>query len=197
MPGTSKKVLMWLGLADAEEYDEYEAYDDSPAPAAPPPRRSVDRALEPMEMAPQAATSPAVRTLPREGQDGTAINLRAASAQLRPLPNPVHSNGATAMAATATATLAPPKVHVAIPSEFADAQDIADRFRSGQPVIVNLAGAYRELAHRMIDFCSGVAYALGGTMDKVADRVFLMTPSNVELSAEEKRRLQERGFYRS
>ena len=49
----------------------------------------------------------------------------------------------------------------------------------------------------MIDFCSGVAYALGGTMDKVADKVFLMTPSNVEVSAEEKRRLQERGLYRS
>jgi cell division inhibitor SepF len=89
------------------------------------------------------------------------------------------------------------KVHVASPSEFADAQEIADRFRTGQPVIVNLGNAYRELAHRMIDFCSGVAYALGGSMDKVADKVFLMTPSNVEVSAEEKRRLQERGLYRS
>jgi cell division inhibitor SepF len=89
------------------------------------------------------------------------------------------------------------KVHVAAPSEFADAQEIADRFRNGQPVIVNLGTTYRELGHRMIDFCSGVAYALGGTMDKVADKVFLMTPSNFELSAEEKRRLQERGLYRS
>ena len=90
-----------------------------------------------------------------------------------------------------------PRVHVAAPSEFADAQEIADRFRTGQPVIVNLGNAYRELAHRMIDFCSGVAYALGGSMDKVADKVFLMTPNNVEVSAEEKRRLQERGLYRS
>ena len=89
------------------------------------------------------------------------------------------------------------RVHVAAPFEFADAQEIADRFRTGQPVIVNLGNAYRELAHRMIDFCSGVAYALGGTMDKVADKVFLMTPNNVEVSAEEKRRLQERGLYRS
>jgi cell division inhibitor SepF len=88
------------------------------------------------------------------------------------------------------------RVHVSAPSEFADAQEIADRFRTGQPVIVNLGNAYRELAHRMIDFCSGVAYALGGSMDKVADKVFLMTPSNVEVSAEEKRRLQERGLFR-
>jgi cell division inhibitor SepF len=49
----------------------------------------------------------------------------------------------------------------------------------------------------MIDFCSGVNYALGGSMEKAADQVFLLTPTNVEVSAEEKRRLQERGLYRS
>jgi cell division inhibitor SepF len=176
MPGTGKKVLMWLGLADAEEYDEYEPYEEMPVPQAAVARRGNEVA----EPAPQ--TSPAVRTLPRDGQEPGPINLRAAPpTPLRPLPNP----GPT------------PKVHVASPTEFADAQEIADRFRTGQPVIVNLGNAYRELAHRMIDFCSGVAYALGGTMDKVADKVFLMTPSNVEVSAEEKRRLQERGLYRS
>jgi cell division inhibitor SepF len=181
MPGTGKKVLMWLGLADAEDYDDYEPYEEVPAPPAP-----VRRAPEVAEAVPQT-TSPAVRTVPRDGQDGAPINLRPAPAPLRPLP--------TSAPASATALAA--KVHVAAPSEFADAQEIADRFRSGQPVIVNLGNAYRELAHRMIDFCSGVAYALGGTMDKVADKVFLMTPTNVELSAEEKRRLQERGLYRS
>src|SRR5580704_1789658 len=182
MPGTGKKVLMWLGLADAEDYDDYEPYEEAPAPQ-PSARRSNEPVLEAV---PQ--TSPAVRTLPREGQDGGPINLRAAPAPLRSVPMPVAASSAPAPAA---------KVHVASPSEFADAQEIADRFRNGQPVIVNLGNAYRELAHRMIDFCSGVAYALGGTMDKVADKVFLMTPSNVEVSAEEKRRLQERGLYRS
>jgi cell division inhibitor SepF len=182
MPGTGKKVLMWLGLADAEDYDDYEPYEEAPAPQASP-RRSNEPVLEAV---PQ--TSPAVRTLPREGQDGGPINLRAAPAPLRSVPMPVAASSAPAPAA---------KVHVASPSEFADAQEIADRFRNGQPVIVNLGNAYRELAHRMIDFCSGVAYALGGSMDKVADKVFLMTPTNVEVSAEEKRRLQERGLYRS
>jgi len=180
MPGTGKKVLMWLGLADAEEYDDYEPYEEAPAPPAP-----ARRGPEVVEALPQ--TSPAVRTLPREGQEGAPINLRPAPPPLRSVPSP------SALAAPAP----PAKVHVAAPSEFADAQEIADRFRNGQPVIVNLGNAYRELAHRMIDFCSGVAYALGGTMDKVADKVFLMTPTNVELSAEEKRRLQERGLYRS
>jgi cell division inhibitor SepF len=185
MPGTGKKVLMWLGLADADEYDDYEPYEEAMAPQAP-----ARRGPEVVEPAPQ--TSPAVRTLPRDGQDGgSPINLRPAPTPLRPLPTPAP----TAMSVQAQVPAA--KVHVAAPVEFADAQEIADRFRNGQPVIVNLGTAYRELGHRMIDFCSGVAYALGGTMDKVADKVFLMTPSNVEVSAEEKRRLQERGLYRS
>ncbi len=179
MPGTGKKMLMWLGLADAEEYDDYEPYDEMPAPQV----ASVRRGGEPFETVSSGSSgSPAVRTLPREGQDPAApINLRVAPTNLRSLPTP---------APTA-------RVHVASPIEFADAQEIADRFRTGQPVIVNLGNAYRELAHRMIDFCSGVAYALGGSMDKVAEKVFLMTPNNVEVSAEEKRRLQERGLYRS
>jgi cell division inhibitor SepF len=162
MPGTGKKVLMWLGLADAEEYDEYEPYEEMPAPQV-----AARRGGEVVEAPPQ--TSPAVRTLPRDGQEPGPINLRPAPTTLRPLPTPMPTA----------------KVHVASPSEFADAQEIADRFRTGQPVIVNLGNAYRELAHRMIDFCSGVTYALGGSMDKV------------EVSAEEKRRLQERGLYRS
>ncbi|MGK3936779.1 cell division protein SepF, partial [Enterococcus faecium] len=79
----------------------------------------------------------------------------------------------------------------------ADAQEVGDRFKSGQPVIVNLQAGDPQLSRRMIDFCSGVTYALGGSMEKVADQVFLLTPSNVEVSAEEKRRLEERGLYRS
>jgi cell division inhibitor SepF len=86
------------------------------------------------------------------------------------------------------------KAHVVQPGSFADAQEIGDRLKASQPVIVNLQGADRELSRRMIDFCSGATYALGGSMDKVADQVFLLTPSNVEVSAEEKRRLHERNY---
>ena len=86
------------------------------------------------------------------------------------------------------------KVHVVAPGSFSDAQEIGDRLKASQPVIVNLQAVDRELSRRMIDFCSGATYALGGSMDRVADHVFLLTPSNVEVSAEEKRRLQERNF---
>ena len=88
------------------------------------------------------------------------------------------------------------KVHVVVPARFSDAQEIGDVVRQANPVIVNLQMSERDLARRMIDFCSGLTYALGGSMEKVADQVFLLTPSNVEVSAEERQRLQERGLFR-
>ena len=87
--------------------------------------------------------------------------------------------------------------HVVVPESFNQAQEVADKFKGNQPVIVNLQGAERDLSRRLIDFASGLCYGLGGQMDKVANQVYLLTPSNVEVSAEEKRRLQERGLYDS
>jgi len=80
---------------------------------------------------------------------------------------------------------------------FNDAQEIGDKLKPNQPVIFNLQGVDRDLSRRLIDFSSGLTYGLGGQMERVAEQVFLLTPSNVEVSPEEKRRLQERGLYRA
>jgi cell division inhibitor SepF len=87
------------------------------------------------------------------------------------------------------------QVHLVIPRSFNDAQQIADRFKGSMPVILNLQGADQELSKRLIDFTSGLTYALDGGMQRVADKVFLLTPRNVEVSAEERQRLIERGFF--
>jgi cell division inhibitor SepF len=89
------------------------------------------------------------------------------------------------------------KVTVIAPSRFGDAKEIADCLKDNRPVIVNLQVADRDLQRRMIDFCSGVTYALSGEMEKVADQVFLLAPTNVKVSDEERQRLQERGYGRS
>jgi cell division inhibitor SepF len=90
----------------------------------------------------------------------------------------------------------PAKVHLVVPRSFNDAKQIADRFKAQIPVILNLQGADTELSKRLIDFASGLTYALDGSMQRVADRVFLLTPRNVELSAEERARaLEHGGFY--
>ena len=91
---------------------------------------------------------------------------------------------------------APAKVHLVVPRAFNDAKGIADRFKAQMPVIINLQSADTELSKRLIDFASGLTYALDGSMQRVADRVFLLTPRDVELSAEERARALERGgFY--
>src|SRR4051794_21324453 len=87
------------------------------------------------------------------------------------------------------------QVHLVIPRSFNDAQQIADRFKDSMPVILNLQGADQELSKRLIDFTSGLTYALDGGMQRVADKVFLLTPRNVQVSAEERQRMIERGFF--
>ncbi len=164
--GMLRKAMVYLGLTD-DEFDDYD-YDE-PAPATPQRRYS-----EPEPAV--SAVRPLSRDMSPEPSNGLTVTPRPQV--VRPITPMMH--GA--------------KVHVVAPSRLADAQEIGDRFKNGQPVIVNLQSNDRELARRMIDFCSGVTYALSGSMDKVADQVFLLTPSNVEVSAEEKRRLHERGY---
>jgi cell division inhibitor SepF len=81
------------------------------------------------------------------------------------------------------------RVHLVLPRSFNDAQQIADRFKDSVPVILNLQNADTELSKRLIDFASGLTYALDGSMQRVADKVFLLTPRNVEVSAEERARV--------
>jgi cell division inhibitor SepF len=90
---------------------------------------------------------------------------------------------------------APASVHLVVPRSFNDAQQIADKFKESVPVILNLQGSDAELSKRLIDFASGLTYALEGGMQRVADKVFLLTPRNVQVSAEERARLLERGGF--
>jgi cell division inhibitor SepF len=87
------------------------------------------------------------------------------------------------------------RVHLILPRSFNDAQQIADKFKDGIPVILNLQATDQELSKRLIDFASGLTYALSGGMQRVADKVFLLTPRNVEVSAEERARILERGGF--
>ena len=87
------------------------------------------------------------------------------------------------------------RVHFVAPKSFNDVQDVADKFKDTIPVILNLQGTDTDLSKRLIDFSSGLTYALDGGMQRIADKVFLLTPRNVEVSAEERARLVEKGFF--
>jgi cell division inhibitor SepF len=179
MPGFMKKTMVYLGLLD-DEYDDYEDYDKAPRGFS-----AVTRNAEPAP-APEPEPAPAsgrIRTLPRE----------TAAPSGGPAPAPVSPRPATVRPMSPDAAA---RVQVVAPARFGDAKDIADCLKSNRPVIVNLQVADRDLQRRMIDFCSGVTYALSGEMEKVADQVFLLTPTNVKVSEEERQRLQERGYGR-
>jgi cell division inhibitor SepF len=87
------------------------------------------------------------------------------------------------------------RVHLVIPKSFNDAQQVADRFKDSIPVVLNLQGTDTDLSKRLIDFASGLTYALDGGMQRIADKVFMLTPRNVEISAEERAELIEKGFF--
>jgi cell division inhibitor SepF len=86
-------------------------------------------------------------------------------------------------------------MHVVTPRSFNDAQQVADEFKRSKPVIINLQSTDRELSKRLIDFSSGMTYALGGGMQRIAQGIFLLTPEDVEVSAEEKARILQGGFF--
>jgi cell division inhibitor SepF len=214
-----RKAMLYLGLGPDEEYDDFDVTGEPQhaAPQRPPARRGVtaDNQHDP-EPSGSVRTLPPGRGAAADGPDGGRANghdqarvqhatrgaeragagsghLDAArpsgrrqvpdrsppgrDAVLRPLPAPASS-----------------KPFVVGPTSFNDAQEVADKFKVNVPVILNLQNVERDLARRIIDFASGLCYGLGGQMERVANQVYLLTPSDVEVSVEERRRLRERGY---
>ncbi|HEY7196605.1 MAG TPA: cell division protein SepF [Gaiellaceae bacterium] len=171
------RALVYFGIVEEDEVWDEEAYDAEEELV----RTYDDR--------------PNVRRLADRRERGSELDDwsepeapdRGRTAVLRPPPR-----SRAHLEAVASANV---KVHLVVPRSFNDAQSIADRFKDATPVILNLQGADTELSKRLIDFSSGLTYALNGGMQRIADKVFLLTPQNVEVSAEERARLIERGFY--
>jgi cell division inhibitor SepF len=175
MASLLKRTMLYLGLAPDDEYDS--AYEDAPGPESevrivnrPGPVTEPDVVNRTVRAVPAATPAVTARDVP------DAVELRPMrSSVVRPLPK----------AAAA-------KPHTIAPSSFNAAQEVGDRFKQNQPVILNLFGLERDLSRRLIDFASGVCYALGGQMEKVTNGVYLLIPANVEVSPEDRRRLSER-----
>ena len=192
--------MTYLGLGDDEDYVDYDEYDTAPAEprrAPVPERRQQHREPDPYRRqapmrddipdAPPVGTVRTITPQPRpviEQAPGVGVvtprplpGIERSTSVVRPIPVPASA-----------------KPHVVMPTSFNEAQEIADKFKSSVPVIMNLQEIDRDLSRRLIDFASGLCYGLGGTMERVANAVYLLTPADVEVPAEEKRRLQERGF---
>jgi len=162
------RALVYFGLAE-EYHDEYEG-------EAPHETALEDRYRE----------RPNVRRLRRRRDDFDEIFAEE---------EPPAGRSTTVLRPVGTRANGDVRVHLVIPKSFNDAQQVADRFKDSIPVILNLQGTEVDLAKRLIDFASGLTYALDGGMQRIADKVFMLTPRNVEISAEERARLIEKGFF--
>ena len=183
-----KKTMAYLGLVDDDydDFDDYEPRSSSTSTVGRTGQRSVG-AIDDVDEPTTAVPSPRIRTLTPDETSGTAV--AAAPSRVGPRATVGTSSVRPISQETSGA-----RVHIVAPGRFADAQEIANRLMNSQPVIVNMQSADRDLQRRMIDFCSGVTYALSGGMERVADEVFLLTPSNVKVSDEERQRLADRGL---
>ena len=181
-----KKAMIYLGLGPDEHYASY----DDPIRPTQFPGAAPGRYASGSEA---TGAQPGVSVASGSAPGGPVLGRTVRPVQLTPpdggagegdrdYDNPVrvvHSMAARSM-----------KPHAVSPDAFNDAQEIGDRFKSGQPVIVNLQAVDRDL-RRLVDFASGLCYAIGGKMDRVADQVYLLTPADVEVSRETAR--NERG----
>jgi len=194
------------GYDDQAGYDDgYGHADEGYAPQARPPYPDQRGDVRPIgDVRPDARTV-AVREHPGHptapgsspGMTGAATGVGTGEPTVRPLPRDDQPSGVSVSrpAVVRAVPTTAGKVHVVEPRGFNDAQEVGDRVKANQAVILNLQASNKELRRRLIDFSSGLAYAMGGAMSRVADAVFLITPLNVQLSEEEKDRLEARGLY--
>ena len=171
MAGAMHKMAVYLGLVEDDPryddgYDSYEEYDEYGEP------------LEHEEPEPEPER-PAVR--------GSRVELAAE-------PPPAVSRTATPAPVTShAADLA--RITTLHPRTYNEARTIGEHFRDGTPVIMNLTEMVDSDAKRLVDFAAGLIFGLHGSIDRVTNRVFLLCPANVEVTAEDKARIAERGFF--
>ncbi|HET6683582.1 MAG TPA: cell division protein SepF [Gaiella sp.] len=162
------RTLVYFGIAEDEDWDEDLTVSDEEVERD---YRRRDRAN--------------VRRLPRRREQEWSEPDSISEPELEPTPSRSSSRRSRLRGVDSGGQV---RVHLVLPRSFNDAQQIADRFKDSVPVILNLQNADTELSKRLIDFASGLTYALDGSMQRVADKVFLLTPRNVEVSAEERAR---------
>jgi cell division inhibitor SepF len=180
-----KRTMDYLGLGPDDAYDDYEDYDEPPParrgreadPRAAGGNGGGQRGGWEPEPEPTVRTVSARPSFPSRDFDASPSRRAAAAptngrgddsgVTLRPTPPTAPTRSA------AGGSMEP---HTVRPRRFDQAQEVADKFKDGQPVIMNLEGTEREIARRLIDFASGICYALDGSMEKVATGVYLLKP---------------------
>jgi cell division inhibitor SepF len=167
MASAMRKMAVYLGLVEDDRYDDYDDYDlyDDTADR----RRTGE---EPAGQATRTA-DPADRD---HGHAPSPVERRSVA---------IYDSGTTDLARITT-------LH---PRTYNEARTIGEHFREGTPVIMNLTEMVDSDAKRLVDFAAGLVFGLHGSIERVTNKVFLLSPANVEVTAEDKARMAERGFF--
>lgn len=190
MAGILETAMSWLGLGPQDDYDyDYDYDDDNVVVDVTDDRSRPVSALRPVGNSDEAERDGAERGGVRVVGSAGAARPRVYPAEPQPEPVRPHST----VRPIPNASPASAKPHTVSPSSFNDAQEVGDLFKSTQPVIINLTGLDRDLARRLLDFSSGVAYGLGGHVERVASHVYLLTPADVDVPADDRRRFEAGG----
>ncbi|GAA0413560.1 cell division protein SepF 2 [Acrocarpospora corrugata] len=165
MAGAMRKMAVYLGLV--EDDDRYDRYRDYDAD---------DFGVDPYDG--QGEDFAQAGTHGRDAGDDTPV----------PAPRP-----STAVIERRTTDLA--RITTLHPRTYNEARTIGEHFREGTPVIMNLTEMVDSDAKRLVDFAAGLVFGLHGSIERVTNKVFLLSPANVEVTAEDKARIAERGFF--
>ena len=170
MAGAIHKMAVYLGLVedDVAYDDEYDSYEEE-----------YDPSFEDGDGAQPDLAS---------GQAPAARNGHRPSAPSAP---PVEPPQPAVAPQTADLT----RITTLHPRTYNEARTIGEHFREGTPVIMNLTEMVDSDAKRLVDFAAGLIFGLRGSIDRVTNRVFLLSPASIEVTAEDKARIAERGFF--
>ena len=169
MPGTMRKLGLYLGLVEDDEHDAYDHYDEDEEVYEEPAVRRYP-------------SSPATAATARRSFDTrTSVGATALDTAPRPQAVPAHDEGY--------------RITTLHPHSYNDARAIGEHFRAGTPVIMNLSEMDDADAKRLVDFAAGLIFGLHGRIERVTNKVFLLSPEHVEVTAEDKARIAEAGFF--
>ncbi len=176
-----KRAMDYLGLGPDDAYDDYDVPPEPERPQRggrgrePEPPRREPRTTMPDEYDSTVRTLPSRPSFPTREPDLTGRRPLPPSDDSGVQPRPMNAQR------TPSRNSPPPSAnldpHTVRPRRFDSAQEVADKFKDGQSVIMNLEGADREVSRRLIDFASGLCYGLNGSMEKVASGVYLLKPA--------------------
>jgi len=207
---TLHKVKAYFGMAPMDDYDD-EYYEDEDRSSRSYARRGREDRFEDDGYARTEGRGYEDREFGRD-MDGASAGYRGPYAEEpgfrgrrefeRPRFNAMRTptRGSVAMEPRRMAELFEAgsplaKITTLRPKDYSEARTIGERFRDGTPVIMDLVTMDNADAKRLVDFAAGLAFALRGSFDKVATKVFLLSPADVDVTADERRRIAEAGFY--